>query len=438
MMKKLQVVVLFLVFVFILPGQGQAKDLRFSEVLPQALVHSYDLKMGGMEKEISKERLTEAGAMYFPTLDLRFTNEYMADFGKGAGNTVSVGETISPGNESTFQHSVALSAQYILYDFGVRGLKYRNAELGIILTEHSTAQRLIDLKGEVLSLFGTGLQLQKKIETWDALLSLRKEVYGFTQRLVTSGGKGKPEQGIAAIGVAEALQNCEALRLDMAGVLEKLTYYTGENYQGAEVWFTDLHAPAGAQASADVSRLPGIRSYDVAIEQKNAEKDIALRHWLPTLSLYSSYRMYGDDKTNFMDSLESLEEKNASIGLVVNMNLFNGFSDEAKARRLQIELQKLQIEKEKKVAEDEQKVRTLMQKSIISEQGLGNASIYRDALDDQTTMAERLSLQQIIDRISLLQQKGAQMEKHLTLALADVERCVNALQLQIMAEGALE
>ena len=120
----------------------------------------------------------------------------------------------------------------------------------------------------------------------------------------------------------------------------------------------------------------------------------------------------------------------------MNMNLFNGFSDEAKARRLQIELQKLQIEKEKKVAEDEQKVRTLVQKNIIAEQGMGNAGAYRVALNDQGTMGERLSGQQIIDRISWLLQKGAQMEKYLTLERADVDRCVTALQLQMMAEGA--
>lgn len=435
-MKKWQGVVLFLIF--ILPGQGLAKDLNFSEILSKALVHSHDLKMGGLETNISRERLNEAGAMYYPSLSLRFTNEYMADLDKDASDTVSVGETVIPGNDSTFQHSVALSAQYLLYDFGVRELKYRNAEKEILLTHHNAAQRLIDLKIEVLSLFGTGLALQKKIEAWDALLGLRKEVYGFTQRLVASGSKDKPEQGMAAIGVAEALQNCEALQLDMAGVIEKLTYYTGENFSMAEVRFIDFPEPAGMIAAADVSKLPGIRAYDVAIERKKAEADIALRHWLPTLSLYSSYRMYGDDRTNFMDSFESLKEKNASIGLVVNMNIFNGFSDEAKARRLEIELQKLQIEKEKKVAEEEQKLRTLAQKNSLSEQGLKDVDAYQAVLRDQGAMGERLSLQQIIDGISLLQQQGDRMEKQLTLALTDVERCVNALQLQILTEGALE
>ena len=438
MMKPLRVGVFLLVLVFLVPGQGRAQDLIFSEILTQALVHSYDLKTAGLEKEIRRERLVEAGAMYFPTLSLHFTNEYMHDLGNDAANTVSVGETIIPGNESTFQHSLALSAQYLLYDFGVRKLKYGNAERDIVLAQHAAAQRLIDLKIEVLSLFGTGLRLQKKIETWFALLGLRKEGYEFTRRLVASGSRDKPEQGIAAISVAEALQNCEALQLEMIGVLEKLTFFTGKRYSMAGVRFMDFPDQAGAAVMADVSTLPEIRAYDVAIEQKKAEVDIALRHWLPTLSLYSSFRMYGDDRTDFINSLDSLEEKNAAVGLVVNMNIFNGFSDTAKARRLQKEMEKLKIEKEKKMAEDEQKLHTLARKDDLSEQGLENAGAYRLTLSDQETMGERLSGRQIIDRISLLQQKEAQMEKHLILTLAEVERRVNALQLQMLAEGAIE
>lgn len=51
-------------------------------------------------------------------------------------------------------------------------------------------------------------------------------------------------------------------------------------------------------------------------------------------------------------------------------------------------------------------------------------------------MGERLAEQQILDRISWLQQKGAQLEKQLTLELTGVEHCMSALQLQMLAEGA--
>lgn len=418
------------------PCHGQAEDLRFAEILEQALAHSFDLKIGNLDVEISEQQLAEARAMYFPSLALSLTNEYLHDLSKDATGTMSVGETIISGNESTYQHSVALSAQYLLYDFGARPLKYRNVQRNVFLAEHAAAQGLIDLKNEVLSLYGAGLKLHKKIATWSDLLSRRKEVYQLAQRLVESGNMGKLEKGNTAIAVAEALQTCEALRLEMAEVLERITYYTGKSYHISEVRFSDFPENPGTPLVADVLNLPEIKAYDVAIEQKKAEYEIALRQWLPTLTLYSAYRMYGNDQVNFANSFENLEEKNATIGIMFNMNLFNGFSDQAKAIRLQKELRRLQVEKAKKVAENEQKIRTLAQKNTLSNQGLEDWRAYRVVLAEQGDMGNRLVTQQILDRISWLEQQGEQLEKQLTLELADIERSMNALHLQIMAEGA--
>lgn len=431
----LRVVFFFLLLAFMVPCHGQAEDLRFDEIMEQALANSYDLKINKLDVEISEQQLAEARSMYFPTLALRLTNEYLHDLSKDATGTVSVGETIISGNESTYQNSVALSAQYLLYDFGVRPLKYRNVQRNVFLTQHAAAQQLIDLKGEVLSLYGTGLKLHKKIAIWSDLLSRRKEVYQLSHRLVESGNMGKLEQGNAAIAVAEALQTCETIRMEMAEVLERLTYYTGKSYHLSEVRFSDFPEKAGTPLVADVLKLPEIKAYDVAIEQKKAEYEIALRQWLPTLTLYSAYRMYGNDQINLGDSFENLEEKNATIGVMVNMNLFNGFSDRAKVARLQKELRRLQVEKAKKVAEDEQKIRTLAQKNRLSNQGLEDWRAYRVALEEQGDMGNRLATQHILDRISWLEQQGEQLEKQLTLELAGIERSMSALHLQIMAEG---
>lgn len=431
-----RVVFFFLLLAFLSPCPGQAQELRFAEILGQALAHSYDLRIGGLEVEIGEQRLAEARAMYLPSLSLSLTNEYLHDLSNGGAGTVSVGETIISGNASTYQHSLALSAQYLLYDFGARPLKYLNVRRGVVLAQHAAAQRLIDLKIELLALYGAGLKLHKKIGAWSALLSQRQEMYQLTQRPAEAGNKGKLEQGQAAIEVAEALQTCAALRLEMAGILEKLTYHTGKGYRLAEVRFADFPEQTGLAAMADVLKLPEIKAYDVAIEQKKAEYDIALRQWLPTLTFYSAYRMYGDDPAGLASSFENLEEKNATVGVVLHLNMFNGFSDQAKAGRLQKELAKLKVEKEKKVAEDEEKVRTLAQRNLLAEQGLDERRAYRVALAEQDGMGERLAGQRILDRLGRLRQKGEQLEKQLTLELAEVEHRVSALQLQILAEGA--
>jgi outer membrane protein len=428
--------VLLLFTALLFPCPGRAEELNFAEILAQAITNSYDLKLGGLDVEIGEQRLAEAGAMYWPALSLRFGNEYLHDLSKDVTGTVLVGDTLISGNESTWQHSASLNAEYLLYDFGARPRKYRNVERGVILAEHAKAQQLLDLKVDVLSLYGNGLRVQKKFGIWSSLLSLRREVYRFTQRLVEAGNRGRLEQGNAAIAVAEALQTCETLRLEMTAVLERLTYYTGKSYSLAAVHLSDFPQESGNDLSADVLHLPEIRAYDVAIEQKKTEYEVAWRQWLPTLTLYSAYHMYGNDSTTFSSSLENLAERNAVIGVVLKINLFNGFSDRAKVARLDTELRRLQVEKAKKVAEYEQELRTLTQKNMLAAQGLDDWRAYGAALEEQSSMGERLAEQQILDRISWLQQQDEQLEKQLTLELASVDRAMNALHLRMLAEGA--
>lgn len=425
---------LFLLEIFF-PCPAWPEDIGFAAILEQALAHSYDRQISRLDVEINEQRLTEVAAMYWPTLALRFGNEYLHDLGKAANGTVLVGDTLISGNESTYQNSVTLSASYLLYDFGARSRKYRNAERDILLAQLAEEQHLIDLKIEVLALYGNGLQLQKKIETWSLLLDQRRNIYRFTQRLVEAGAMGKLEQGDAAIAVAEAIQTCEDLRLAMTDVLEKLSYYTGRSYPLAGVRFAGFPEIPSEEIDAGVLTLPEIRAYDIAIAQKQAEYEIALRQWLPTLSLYSAYHMYGSDQEDFSRSLGNLAEGNATIGLMLNMNLFNGFSDEAKVTRLKKELRRIELEKAKKIAEDEQRMRALQRKNMLSVQTAADRDSYRTALDQQDCSGERLAVGQIIDRIKWLRQQGEQQEKRLTLELAGVERCMNVFHLRFLAKG---
>ncbi len=136
--------------------------LCFNEILQKALANSYDLRIGRLEMDITKERLIETKSIYYPALSLNFTNEYNQDLDINSNNTVSVGDSIITGNDSGFQHSVVLSSQYLLYDFGKRGFKYQNAQRDVTLAQKNIEQKRIDLKIEILSLYGTGLRLQKK------------------------------------------------------------------------------------------------------------------------------------------------------------------------------------------------------------------------------------------------------------------------------------
>lgn len=416
-------------------GSAQAQTLTFTEVLQQAIDHSFDLKIGGLEVEISEQRRLEARAMYFPTLSLRLSNEYLRDLSQEAVGTVAVNDTLISGDASTFQDSLALSAGYQLYDFGARQLKYQIAEQEVQAARLLASQALVDLKGQTLAVYGRGLLLGKRLAAWRTLLGLRTEAYRLTERLRAAGVSGQVELGSAAILVAEAVQSIGAVQLEMEAVGQELAFLTGQTYSVQGLDFADLPAAALAGQPADVQNLPEIKAYGVRIAQKKTEYQLARQAWLPSLNLYSSCRLYGSDPANALDAFTALRERNATVGLVLDMNLFNGFSDQAKAERLEREVQRLTVERQKKVAEAERRCNTLGGQATRYQQSSADDQALRAALAEQGVMSERLAGQQLIDRLALLEEQARQVEKGLALELKAVEGMMNSLHLQIIAEG---
>jgi len=424
-------------FAILLCGQvAHSQVLTFDEILQQAIDHSFDLKIGNLDVEIGEQRLAEARAMYLPTLSMRLANEYLDDLSKDATGTVAVGDTVISGNASTYQDSFSLSAGYLLYDFGARSLKYQNAERDVQVARFLADQAFVDLKDQVLSVYGRGLILHKQLAAWKILLVQRNEVYRLTERLQAAGTMGKVELGNAGILVAEAVQTLAAYQLELEGVAQDLAFLSGQTYEARGLEFADLQPALLSEAQADVRNSPEIKGYAVQIEKKKTEYQIASRAWLPSLNLYSSYRLYGNDPSSAADSFVGMKERNATVGIVMDVNLFNGFSDQAKAERLLRELRRLEVERDKKIADKERLLKTLAQKATVYRQHADDWRSFQGALAEQGVMMERLAGQQIIDRISFLEQQGKQLEKSLDLQVKQVERDMNALQLQMLALGA--
>lgn len=371
--------------------------------------------------------------MYLPTLSMRLANEYLYDLSKDATGTVAVGDTLISGNESTYQDSFSLSAGYLLYDFGTRSLKYQNAERDVQVARFLADQALVDLKGQALAVYGRGLILHKQLAAWRILLGQRNEVYRLTERLQAAGTMGKVELGNAGILVAEAVQTLASYQLELEGVAQDLAFLSGQTYETLGLEFADLQPAVLSEAQSDVRNLPEIKGYAVQIEKKKTECQIARRAWLPNLNLYSSYHLYGNDPSSAVDSFAGLRERNATVGIVMDVNLFNGFSDRAKAERLQKELRRLEVEREKKIADKKRLVNTLAEKSAIYKQYADDWQSFRGTLAEQGVMTERLAGQQIINRVSFLEQQGKQLEKALDLQVKQVEGDMNALQLQMLA-----
>ncbi len=120
-------------------ARAQAETLTFETVLEKALRHSFDIKIAETEVSISTYRKDEVRSLYFPSLSTRLYNEYVKVLESQAEGVVAVGDAVSATAHSTYQHSAVTGLNYLLYDFGARGLKFDSAKREIRISRFNAS-----------------------------------------------------------------------------------------------------------------------------------------------------------------------------------------------------------------------------------------------------------------------------------------------------------
>ena len=417
------------------PAATFAQRLELEAVLLQAEKNAHDLKIARTDVEISRHRLGEVRSLYYPSLDFLFYNEYVYVPEKNEQGIVSVGKSVSTTLESTYQHSLVASLNYQLYDFGARRLKYQNAQREMEIARLNLSRSRLDLRIQVLESYGRGLRLWRRLESVQRILELRKEIYRNAQQLKEAGTVGQRQMEAFALELSEALGRADDLKRDYQIALSSLTYYTAEPYEAEQTAFTDLPEPDRNEAVPDAARLAEIRAIEAEIDGKRAEVEIAEKEMLPRLSAYGAYRMYGNDPDSFGQSLDNIDERDATVAVVVEWNLFSGYRDVSKVRRLKAEVERLFYEKEKRAADLARDIQSSYKTHRLFAGREEQWQKRRSRIRRSREIDSRLSRQQLIDRIAHLEHEVDLVRHQLDLDLKQIDRAVAGLKLAFWREG---
>jgi len=417
------------------PAATFAQRLELEAVLLQAEKNAHDLKIARTDVEISRHRLGEVRSLYYPSLDFLFYNEYVYVPEENEQGIVSVGKSVSTTLESTYQHSLVASLNYQLYDFGARRLKYQNAQREMEIARLNLSRSRLDLRIQVLESYGRGLRLWRRLKSVQRILELRKEIYRNAQQLKEAGTVGQRQMEAFALELAEALGRADDLKRDYQIALSSLTYYTAEPYTAEQTAFTDLPEPDRNEAVPDAARLAEIRAIEAEIDGKRVEVEIAEKEMLPRLSAYGAYRMYGNDPDSFGQSLGNIDERDATVAVVVEWNLFSGYRDVSKVRRLKAEVERLFYEKEKRAADLARDIQSSFKTHRLFVGREGQWQKRRSRIRRSREIDSRLSKQQLIDRIAHLEHEVDLVRQQLDLDLKQIDRAVAGLKLAFWREG---
>ncbi len=413
-----------------------AESLNFKQVLAAALDNANSLKIAREDIQIGRYRLDESKADYYPQLSLRLGNEYVYAFDDNNG-VVSVGDTISTSNESSYKHSLVFGLSYNLFDFGIRKLTVENARRQVEIAGLQEQQSLWEVRRAVLDFYATGLKQQKQLQATKTVLERQNSNYRLLKQLRDAGTVGQEQVGSAALAVAETLSRLDELKLGFTESLGSLTVYTGKNYQPDTDTLSDFAQPDRSIILKNIETLPEVAIYQQQIESKKNELSMVKRSLLPRLTFQGAYRLYGSDQDSFAHSLAEVNSRDVTATIYLEWPLFSGFESRAKMQRIKHEMNRLGYQKQQKVAELQLEQTRIYSAYEAHKHASGKRHEQLALIEQETSTVQRLAAQQLKDRVAFHNRMIELTRQQLEVELRRVDYVVSAVALDIMQEAAL-
>ncbi|MCG8632521.1 MAG: TolC family protein [Desulfobacterales bacterium] len=423
---------------FILSSLGVAnlcpETLTFKQVLQDGLYNSFDSRIIREEIRAATKGVEEVRADLYPKMSIRFGNEYVHVFNEN-NDLTSVGDAILTDDASGYKHSLIATAQYTLFDFGVKELNLEHAQGKADIAQVREKQIRMETQIKLLELYTEGLKLQEQIEAMKRICRAREKIFRMTGRLQKAGVSGQDDLGNTALDLARSFSRLEDLRTDFHNLLEKVSFYTQRFYPREDLVLEDFTPAEIDDNHLDIGSNPEIAILDLKIANKRTELLIAKRSKYPVFNLYGDCRQFGSDENSYFNSLTDLQTSDGSITLYVEYPLFDGFKRQAKEQRLYHELAGLRLEKHKKEAELKQEFTMALNHLNSANRTRGHRLNHGSRIDEQKILKSRLADQKQGNPIEFHNQMIKLTQNQLELDLEQIDSAASVLRVGFLKQA---
>ena len=396
---------------------------------------------------LANEEINAAKSSLYPRLSLSANSEYSKKYANTRNNYINDESLVS---STGFASSVSLKLNYELYKFGANALNIDAASYKKQSLSYKECVVISEAKLRLLELYYNLLDSKDKLNSYNNLKQINKEIYETSKRLYENGDHAKAAMTNSAIRLVEIEDNIASLNKQIKNLLSEISNLSGEDiYIDDEImpfssediggkfnqtpvslnWDNQTNQASQTNQTKSLSQAPGfspqtlnldslISSPLPAFEQTSEAKELnalilskqsALeskkKDYYPAFYLYAKYDFYGDDRDNLRRSWDDTQRNGYRIGLSMVYNLFDGFNREASIESASIELllakeqfneAKRRYEKEARNINDDlhsnlEKLKTTLELTSYSKELL--------------SMQERLNLNSQTDKLSVLESK---------------------------------
>ncbi|WP_460169812.1 TolC family protein [Campylobacter concisus] len=412
-----------------------AKSVSFASLSKNIESTNPSIIYSRLQTLLANEEINSAKSNLYPKLTLSANSEYTKKYIDTRSYYINDENFVS---STGFASSVSLKLNYELYKFGANALNIDTASYKKQSLSYKECVMLNEAKIRLLELYYNLLDSKNKLNSYNNLKQINKEIYETSKRLYENGDHTKTAMTNSAIRLVEIEDNIASLNKQIKNLLSEIS-----NLSGEDIYIEDEIMPFSSEDTGQtgiidqvsqtnsLSQAPSILPQTLnlapgslifsplpAFEQTSEAKELnalilskqsALeskkKEYYPAFYLYAKYDFYGDDRDNFRRSWDDTQRNGYRIGLSMVYNLFDGFNREAGIQSAFIELllakeqfneAKRRYEKETRNINDDlhsnlEKLKTTLELTSYSKELL--------------SMQERLNLNSQADKLSVLESK---------------------------------
>jgi outer membrane protein TolC len=417
---------------FFLSPAAVAMDFR--DVLDKATEASRELQLTRLDEQLGTVELRSAHLDYLPNIRGRYNTEYLRDFQSGQQPVVSVGDMVIPAG-TRFQNSIGLSVGLNLTDLPIVRRRVLAAEIEVnrrkVLTESARQELYLTL----LELYRDALSQNTSLRIKRQILALAQKAFSAQSRLYEAGLITRIAITDQALQVAQTIDDIQRLEHQFQTSLDKLSFYTKEVYS---IDSTELENFEGIGTDdvvslPDVTHHPDILRLQLEARQKHQEAELLRFRYLPQVSWYVSYNLYGFDPDSLPASIANIGNRTIATGLSITLPTLDVVKNKVELERVHLEEEKLALQIQQKqeqlahAALTAYKQMNAMTQEIQSKQG--HLKFSQERLD----MNRRLSEQELIDKLQPISDEITLLAKQSEIELEEIQREALIIRLKILA-----
>ena len=412
-----------------------AKSVSFASLSKNIESTNPSIIYSRLQTLLANEEINSAKSNLYPKLTLSANSEYTKKYIDTRSYYINDENFVS---STGFASSVSLKLNYELYKFGANVLNIDAASYKKQSLSYKECVTLNETKLRLLELYYSLLDSKNKLNSYNNLKQINKEIYETSKRLYENGDHTKTAMTNSAIRLVEIEDNIASLNKQIKNLLSEIS-----NLSGEDIYIEDEIMPFSSEDTGQtgiidqvsqtnsLSQAPSILPQTLnlapgslifsplpAFEQTSEAKELnalilskqsALeskkKEYYPAFYLYAKYDFYGDDRDNFRRSWDDTQRNGYRIGLSMVYNLFDGFNREAGIQSAFIELllAKEQFNEAKRRYEKETRnINDDLHSNLEKLKTTSELTSYSKELLD---MQERLNLNSQADKLSVLESK---------------------------------